>query len=108
MARSTAATENATTEDLQAQIATLKKDISSLTKTFADYGRAQGEQVRNGATEAYDAARVATEKQAADLQKQALAAYGDVENKVRENPSASIGVAAGLGFLVGLVTAARR
>nr|WP_319250013.1 DUF883 domain-containing protein [uncultured Celeribacter sp.] len=107
MARTTAAQTDVTTADLQAQIATLKEDISALTKTMADYGTAQGKAARTQAQEALEEARAKGAEQAAALQKTAVESYGQVEDKVRENPSASVGIAAGIGFLVGLVAARR-
>ncbi|AJE46206.1 DUF883 family protein [Celeribacter indicus] len=96
-----------TTEELQAQIATLKDDIAALTKTMADYGSAQGKAAKASAQAALTEARARGAEHVAHAQQSALDAYGEMENRVRENPSAAMGLAAGLGFLVGLLAARR-
>lgn len=108
MARATTSrSEEPTIEDLQAQIVALKDDISTLTETLKEYGKAQGQNMAA-------AARERAEKMAADgeatfhaAEAQARRAYQDAETSVREHPATAVGVAAGLGFLVGLVAGRR-
>ncbi|MHA3978398.1 DUF883 family protein [Halovulum sp. GXIMD14794] len=96
MARATSSNSEPTLDDLQAQISALKNDIATLTETLKDYGKAQGEHL---------AAK--GEAKLTEAQAQAMRAYADAETTVREHPATAVGVAAGLGFLVGLMTGRR-
>jgi ElaB/YqjD/DUF883 family membrane-anchored ribosome-binding protein len=114
MARDTTLTENiaekrieTSTADLQKQIATLKDDIAELTSAVAQYGRAQTAALT---AQAKDGLRMVQERgsdglaQAGDF---AGRKYAETEDYVRANPATSVGIAAALGFLVGLLTARR-
>ncbi|WP_417242931.1 DUF883 family protein [Celeribacter sp.] len=107
MARATPVTKDVTTQDLQAQIITLKEDIHALTQTLGESAKSNGQAVKDSAHIAFDAAKAKGAEQAEAIQKHAQATYHQVEDKVRDNPSTSVGIAAGLGFLVGLVAARR-
>ncbi|WP_066707617.1 DUF883 family protein [Celeribacter ethanolicus] len=96
-----------TSADLSAQLETLKADVAALTSTLADYGRAQKEQIGATAEETYEAAKKKGAETAQHARKQARDAYTGAEQAVRANPAASVGIAAGVGFLVGLLTARR-
>ncbi len=78
-----------TVDDLAAQIDTLKSDLSKLTHTLADFGVAKTE-----------AATASAKMKATEAQLQA-------EDFVRTQPATSIGLAAGLGFLVGMIASRR-
>ncbi|MEH6648147.1 DUF883 family protein [Sulfitobacter sp.] len=82
-------------EDLSAQIATLKSDLANLTQTMADLGAAK-------TTEA----KTAENLQNAGRDK-ILEAQLQAEDFVQKQPATSLGIAAGLGFLVGMITARR-
>lgn len=93
--------------DLSKQVSVLRDDIANLTAIVAEYSKAQGAQLKS-----------TVESKAADLAETgasaarvagatAKVAYSDAENKVRENPATAVGIAAGLGFLVGLLTSRR-
>jgi ElaB/YqjD/DUF883 family membrane-anchored ribosome-binding protein len=93
--------------DLSKQVAVLREDIANLTAIVADYSKAQGAQFKSAVeSKAADvAATGATAARVAGVT--AKVAYSDAEDKVRENPAAAVGIAAGLGFLVGLLTSRR-
>ena len=93
--------------DLEKQIATLKGDIAKLTETVGTYGRAQGRELKSTAAATAELARAKGQEAAAVAQEQATAAYHATEDKVRENPAAAVGIAAGFGFLVGLIASRR-
>ena len=82
-------TKNPTVDDLSAQIQILRDDIASLTSTMGDYGKAKAQEARSTAQDA-----------AAEAQMRA-------EEFVRSQPTTALGIAAGIGFLFGLVTARR-
>ncbi|WP_434289623.1 DUF883 family protein [Celeribacter sp. SCSIO 80788] len=96
-----------TSADLSAQIETLKADVAALTSTFADYARAQKEHLGATAEDTYEAAKQKGAETAHQARQQARDAYAGAEKAVRDNPAASVGIAAGVGFLVGLLTARR-
>lgn len=94
-------------DDVTLQMMVLREDIAQLTATVAEYGKAQGLQLKSAASQtAADLAQSGTETAAAVKQK-AQVAYSDAENTVRENPAAAVGIAAGLGFLVGMLATRR-
>jgi len=92
--------DNATVEDLSEQIAILKDDIAALTSTMTDVGRAK-------ASTAVETAKTA----AADLSEagrsKAVETQEKAEEFVRTQPTTALGIAAGVGFLVGMITARR-
>lgn len=93
--------------DVAKQMAVLREDISALTATVAEYGKAQGALLKS--TAADKAAGLANSGVAAAdaVKAQAGKSYSDAEDAVRANPGAAIGIAAGIGFLVGMISARR-
>ncbi|TDL79382.1 DUF883 family protein [Palleronia sediminis] len=80
------------TEDLSRQIDTLKKDISRLTELVGNYGKSRGERLR-----------VDAEARAAAFKDDAQGRIEDVETYVRQNPATALGIAAAVGFVLGLM-----
>ena len=93
--------------DVTKQMAILRDDIAALTATVAEYGKAQGSLLKTTAAE--KAANLAnTGAATADAIKlKAEKTYSDAEEAVRMNPATAVGIAAGIGFLVGMMTARR-
>jgi len=91
---------SASIEDLSAQIDILKKDLSNLTSALSEYGAAKTDEVAQTAKAKAAEVRAASRETAADAQLQA-------EEFVRTQPATALGLAAGLGFLVGMFTARR-
>ncbi|WP_298858583.1 DUF883 domain-containing protein [uncultured Sulfitobacter sp.] len=87
-------------DDLAAQIQTLKDDLSILTQTLSEYGTAKAENA------AQTAQAKAAELKAAGQDK-VVEAQLHAEEFVRTQPATSLGLAAGLGFLVGMIAARR-
>ncbi|WP_417274610.1 DUF883 family protein [Celeribacter halophilus] len=96
-----------TSAELSAQIETLKADVAELTSTLADYGRARKDLLEHSAEESFDAAKQKGVKTAEQARQQARDAYAGAEKTVRANPAASVGIAAGVGFLAGLLATRR-
>lgn len=96
-----------TSADLSAQIETLKADVAELTKVMGDYGRAQKAQLGATAEDSFEAAKQKGAETAEYARQQARDAYAGAEKTVRANPAASVGIAAGVGFLVGLLATRR-
>lgn len=96
-----------TTEDLAAQVETLKADIATLTKTLSNYGKSQGRHLAEVAKDGVHNARQKGEEQFENLKGQAADLSRQAEDFVSERPAVSLGIAAGAGFLVGMLTARR-
>ncbi|GFE66110.1 DUF883 family protein [Litoreibacter roseus] len=96
-----------TTEDLAAQIELLKTDISNLTSTLGEYGKAKADTLADAARGKVDDAAQkgkehadALKAHADDLQKQTHAF-------VLNQPTTALGIAAGVGFLLGFMSSRR-
>lgn len=93
--------------DVSKQVQILREDVAKLTETMAEYGKARGLAMKedavakasNVAASGKDAAKVAQHK--------AQDAYAGAEDAVRHNPAAAVGIAAGIGFLVGMIATRR-
>lgn len=107
MARTATNGKDVSTADLQDQIATLKGDISMLADTIKEMGASQKSQVKVAAADKAEELRKKGKETLADAQKTAGEAAAKTEDSIRENPTAAVGIAAGLGFLVGLVAGRR-
>ncbi|MBD3665114.1 DUF883 family protein [Sulfitobacter aestuariivivens] len=87
-------------DDLSAQIDVLKSDIATLTSTIGDLGKAKAEEA---ATKAQNVA--------ADIKESSyeagLKAQDTAIEYIQKQPTTALGMAAGLGFLVGMMTARR-
>lgn len=93
--------------DLSQQIAALKDDIANLTATVAEYGRAQGTELKSAATQKAAGVAMSGVATANGVKASAEKTFADTEEAVRANPAAAVGIAAGIGFLVGMLTARR-
>lgn len=92
--------KDVTISDLSDQIEILKADIASLTGTLSDYGKAKGAEAAKTAKDTVSDAALEARVKALDAQKQA-------EDFIRTQPATALGLAAGIGFLVGLITSRR-
>lgn len=95
-------------EEMSEQMTILRDDIAALKSTLAEYGRAQGTHLRAVASDAVHDAAARGAAKADELKVAAVRTYGDTENAVRANPAAAVGIAAGVGFLVGAMMSRRR
>ncbi|WP_375173782.1 YqjD family protein [Pseudooceanicola sp.] len=107
MARADSVKDAVKTEDLQADVEQLKKDIAALTKSLGEYSKAQRSHLRDVTKDAVDDAARKGREQVAAARDGVEEAYAQAEEQVRAHPSAAVGLAAGLGFVLGLVTARR-
>lgn len=93
--------KNISVEDLSAQIEILKNDLSGLTSALQEFGVSKTQQATQTAKEKAAHLQQAGQEKAAEAQLRA-------EDFVRTQPATALGLAAGLGFLVGLITTQRR
>jgi ElaB/YqjD/DUF883 family membrane-anchored ribosome-binding protein len=107
MSQSNKNTASDLSDDVSLQMAVLREDIANLTAAVASYGKAQGSQLKSAATgKAMQAAQVGSATAAA-LKEKADVAYSDAEDAIRTNPTAAVGIAVGIGFLIGMIATRR-
>ncbi len=99
------AKKEASYEDLNEQISILRDDISALTGTIADLTKAQANQLTGAAAQQAEAARQKGVETAALVANQAKDVQTQAQEFVDARPGTALGIAAGLGFLVGMMSA---
>ncbi|QPM90349.1 DUF883 family protein [Pseudooceanicola algae] len=93
--------------DVQAQLRELRNDVSELTKLLGEYGQAQKSYYTGAARAKAEQLKGDAEASYFKAEEQAREAYAQAESKIRENPGASVAIASGVGFLVGLLMSRR-
>lgn len=91
-------------EDLSKQIEALKSDIASIAHILSDLGRNQGEATAERVREAAHDLRARGERQLGHAQAQAQDLGHQAADAVRQQPAAAVGLAVGLGFILGFLT----
>lgn len=81
---------------LMAQIDTLKADVARLTAIIGDMGKAQAQAAADSVRERAEAARKSAEEMTAE-------ALGFIKDK----PGTAVGIAAAVGFVLGLLSSRR-
>lgn len=99
--------KDASVADLSAQIETLRKDLSALTGTINDLGKAKSAELTEAATDRVDAAREKGAQAAQAVTDRAKEVHEQANDFVKSQPATALGIAAGLGFLVGMLNARR-
>ncbi|WP_299735802.1 DUF883 domain-containing protein [uncultured Roseobacter sp.] len=108
----------ADTADVTAQIETIKEDIAALTALMSEVAHDKKDEataraadaastLKRAAADRADAAQTKAVETGEKLRADAEAAYYKAEDTVRQQPAMAVGIAAGLGFLVGMMTARR-
>jgi ElaB/YqjD/DUF883 family membrane-anchored ribosome-binding protein len=92
-------------DDLSAQVETLRDDIVDLTQMIADLGKSKGYEAASAAIAKATDAREKVSDQAEAARQQALALQGQANDFVHKQPATALGIAAGLGFLIGFLGA---
>lgn len=103
----TSASTEKSVKDLETELAVLRSDISEITDTIKNIGRSGASDLNARARETAGALKAKGAEQARRAGDNAAAAYSSAEDTVRQNPAASVGIAAGVGFIVGLFLARR-
>ncbi|QFT58141.1 hypothetical protein FIU94_04835 [Sulfitobacter sp. THAF37] len=89
-----------TVDDLSVQLQVLKDDIAALTSTVGSYSQERASVARDTVQQKASELSTSAQARAKEGQKQA-------EDFIRTQPGTAIGIAAGAGFLIGLLTARR-
>lgn len=95
-------------DDLNAQMATLRQDISAITETLGEMAKAQRDGMTEAAQQRVDRARAKGADAVSSAQAQADALNAQAHDFVHEKPGLSLGLAAAFGFAVGILTTSRR
>lgn len=98
------ATDNKNNVDLEEEIPQLKADIEKLGKHLAETGEQGYGTARKAAAQGVEQLRVQGEAAIDSLKTNARDLEEQVLVNVREKPVTSLAIAAGLGFLVGLLS----
>jgi ElaB/YqjD/DUF883 family membrane-anchored ribosome-binding protein len=94
-------------EDLYAMMDVMKNDMQQLAKTIGEVGKAEARRATATAKEKGQHLRDAGEEQVDALRAQ-VESYGrQVGTSVQDNPLAALGIAAGAGFILGLLMRSR-
>jgi ElaB/YqjD/DUF883 family membrane-anchored ribosome-binding protein len=93
--------------EIGAQISALKADVAALTVALGHYVKAQKNNLGNAASDGMHALHDHAVDQMNAARHMGEKSYANAESLVRSHPAGSIAVAAGVGFLVGLVTTRR-
>ena len=93
-------TEEPSVEDLHRQLEALRADVAALAETLKALGKSRARSAADGAREAGEAQAEALRRSLDDILEEADAA-------ARHQPLTAMGLAAGLGFLIGLFLARR-
>ncbi|WP_415404424.1 DUF883 family protein [Tateyamaria sp. SN3-11] len=98
-------TLNKTTDtgDLAAQVETLRHDLASLTQTIADLGRAKGDEAVSAAKSKMADVREQAADTAETARLQAMEMQDKADTFIKNQPATALGIAAGVGFLVGFL-----
>ncbi len=92
---------------LSNQIAALKADLANITSTIGDMGRQQGASAVEAARLRAEQLKDMSAEQIEALRLRANDAAAQADAFVKERPAVAVGVAAALGFVLGLLTARR-
>ena len=91
--------ENVTTDKLMADLRAVVRDAEELLQATAGQGSAQLKELRARAEESLGAARARLQEAGDEARKAAR----DIDEQVRANPWAAVGVAAAAGLLLGML-----
>ncbi|MFO0690033.1 MAG: DUF883 family protein [Myxococcota bacterium] len=97
----------ASTQKLMNDLRTVIADAEALMAATADTAGAEVREARARAGESLDQARARLESLEAELKAHAKAALGDADAYVHSNPWQSIGIAAAVGLVVGVLIGRR-
>lgn len=96
-----------TLEDLSRQIETLRADLAGIMDTLKALGLAQTRAAAEGVKDHAEAARAAGEEELAALRARLDAMVVEADRMARDKPVTAMGIAAGFGFLLGLLLGRR-
>ncbi|PWE33488.1 hypothetical protein DDZ14_04630 [Maritimibacter sp. 55A14] len=97
----------ADTEQLSKQIEMLKNDIASISQTLTDMGAQRRDEAVEGMRRTASELRDRGQARAAEAREYAEDTGHQVADAVRQQPATAVGLAVGLGFILGFLTSRR-
>ena len=97
-----------TREDVVADVRVVMNDVEALLKQAAEAGGAQAQELCNRAAASVRRGQVRLRELQGAVVENTRAAAGATDEWVHERPWSAIGIAAGIGFLAGLLISNRR
>ena len=95
--------DTVTSADLASQMDVLRKDLSALTEIIADLGKAKGDEAVAAAKSKVDAVKDKAADTADTARLQAMELQDQANTFIKNQPATALGIAAGVGFLVGFM-----
>lgn len=93
--------------DLQEGARRIADEMRETGRDYAERAREKGEEYAGRARTEADRLYAAGQRKAEDVAHYAEGRYDELSEMVRRHPAQSLGIAAGIGFLVGLILARR-
>lgn len=90
-------------DDLEAQVAALRADLSKLAETIGVIGKGKAEDLKGKAAERAAEARRMSEEALDAAGRHARELETELAGRIRERPFMAIGIAAGIGFIAALL-----
>ncbi|WP_299728043.1 DUF883 domain-containing protein [uncultured Tateyamaria sp.] len=89
--------------DLSEQVETLRNDLATLTQTIAEMGKAKGDETVHKAKSKVSDVRDHAADVAETARLQAMELQDKADSFIKNQPATAMGIAAGVGFLVGFL-----
>jgi ElaB/YqjD/DUF883 family membrane-anchored ribosome-binding protein len=96
------------TQDLAADFAALREDVTKLTSSVTELARKQASATTSTVAGAVDGARQKLSDTAAEAQNRLREAGSDFEGMIERNPMVAMLAALSAGLMIGMMSAARR
>lgn len=97
-----------TSQDLAADLAALRDDITKLTASVTDIARTQASAATSTVLDGVEGARQKFSDGAAEAQNRLRGMGSDIEATIERNPLAAVLTALSAGLLIGMISGARR
>ncbi|UJQ95113.1 DUF883 family protein [Mariluticola halotolerans] len=94
----------ATSDDVEAQIARIREDIAELTKVVGAFGSAKANQYTGRAEKVRDDLAETSQQAIESVREEVASLENDVRDYIREKPLQTVGIAAGVGFLLAFLS----
>ena len=98
---------NPTTEDLADQVSQIRDDLGDMMSLLGQYGLSKEKQLEAAVKSGVDTAKQKGDEAYAAARLQAERASATAHDFVRDQPGTAVGIAAGIGFLIGLIASRR-
>ncbi|MBK0327811.1 DUF883 family protein [Rhodobacteraceae bacterium F11138] len=93
------------TKALSSQLSDLRADLAGISKTLSDMGSRRGDAAVETLRDSAQSLREHGERTLQAAQSQVQEAGQQTQSAIRQQPAAAVGIAVGLGFLLGFATA---